>query len=220
MSAHLTNYLVHFSNALMLVSYSVRNIFVAALVCRGRRSHQHSLLPLSARYPLATSRLGKRVHCYQSISNLAHLFGTPSGSAFRRQQKLYSLGFRVLRPREFVSLVLAGEWKSAAPGDKVLTEGKPVSSICIAISGTVQIRRQDKDVMALKPGYLIGLGLALSGQPSPLDAIFTESARYLCWPLSNIGIPGEEARAPRHAAKSREPRPRRKARRADVDVSR
>jgi hypothetical protein len=27
--------------------------------------------------------------------------------------KLYELGFRSLRPREFVSLLLAGEWKSA-----------------------------------------------------------------------------------------------------------
>jgi hypothetical protein len=34
---------------------------------------------------------------------------------------VYAKGFQSLRPREFVSLVLAGEWKNAAAGDKVLT---------------------------------------------------------------------------------------------------
>lgn len=32
------------------------------------------------------------------------------------EQKLYDLGFRSLRPREFVSLSLVGAWKSARPG--------------------------------------------------------------------------------------------------------
>jgi hypothetical protein len=39
------------------------------------------------------------------------------------EQKLYDMGFQSLRPREFVSLVLAGEWKNAAAGDKVLNGG-------------------------------------------------------------------------------------------------
>jgi CRP-like cAMP-binding protein len=102
------------------------------------------------------------------------------------EQKLYDMGFRSLRPREFVSLVLAGEWKTTAPGDQVLTEGKPVSSICVAVSGAMQIRRQDKEVMALGLGHLIGTGLALTGTPSPIGAVFTESARYLCWSLGNL----------------------------------
>lgn len=43
--------------------------------------------------------------------------------------ELYRMGFSSLRPREFISLLLAGEWKTAAAGDAVLTEGKPVSTI-------------------------------------------------------------------------------------------
>jgi hypothetical protein len=33
---------------------------------------------------------------------------------------------------------------------------------------------------------LIGTALALTGDPSPVDATFTEPGRYMCWPLYNI----------------------------------
>jgi CRP-like cAMP-binding protein len=102
------------------------------------------------------------------------------------EQKLYDMGFGSLRPREFVSLLMAGEWKTAAAGEAVLAEGKPVSSICIAISGNLQVHKDGKDVMPLKPGHVIGTAFALTGQPSPIAVIFTEPARYFCWPLSNI----------------------------------
>lgn len=102
------------------------------------------------------------------------------------ERKLYEMSFKSLRPREFVSLLMAGEWKTAAAGDTVLTEGKPVESICIAISGKLKIRKQGKDVMPLNPGYLIGTALAFTGQPSPLGAMFTEPARYFSWQLGNI----------------------------------
>jgi CRP-like cAMP-binding protein len=185
-SAHLTNYLVHFSNALMLVSYSVRNILWLrwfAVAAALTNIPYFLSQPVILWPPVIWASVFTAINLYQ-ISRI-YLERRPVVLS-EDEQKLFSLGFSALRPREFVSLVLAGEWKSAAPGNKILTEGKPVSSICIAIAGTVQIRKQDKDVMALKPGYLIGLGLALSGQPSPVDAILTESARYLCWPLSNI----------------------------------
>ena len=46
--------------------------------------------------------------------------------------------------------------------------------------------KDGKDVMVLKPGHLIGTALALTGQPSPIAATFTEAARYFVWPLGNI----------------------------------
>jgi hypothetical protein len=35
-------------------------------------------------------------------------------------------------------------------------------------------------------GHLIGETLALTGDPSPVDATFTGTARYMCWPLQSI----------------------------------
>src|SRR5262245_59697268 len=102
------------------------------------------------------------------------------------EQRLYDLAFRSLRPREFVSLALIGEWKSAPAGDRVLTEGQAVSSVCIAVAGTVRVRREGRDLGVIEPGHLVGTALALTGDPSPVEGTFTTSARYMSRPLQSI----------------------------------
>jgi hypothetical protein len=39
------------------------------------------------------------------------------------EQTLYDMGFQTLRPRQFLSFVVTGEWKDARPGDQVLADG-------------------------------------------------------------------------------------------------
>jgi CRP-like cAMP-binding protein len=102
------------------------------------------------------------------------------------EQKLYDLGFRSLRPREFVSLSLVGEWKTAEAGERLVTEGEPVSGLCISITGSADVRKQGQRVETLRPGQIIGTALALSGDPSPVEVTFTEPARYMRWPLPSL----------------------------------
>jgi len=102
------------------------------------------------------------------------------------ERTLYDMAFRSLRPREFVSLALIGEWRTAAAGDRVVTSGRPVSHLCIAISGTVRVHCDDTEVGVLRPGNLIGTALALTGDPSPVDGTFTTTARYMSWPLQTL----------------------------------
>jgi len=102
------------------------------------------------------------------------------------ERRLYELGFQSLRPREFVSLTLAGEWKNAAPGERILIEGEPVSRLCVAITGRAHVDRQGQRIGTLEPGNIVGSALALTGLPSPVDATFTEPARYMSWPLSSL----------------------------------
>jgi CRP-like cAMP-binding protein len=102
------------------------------------------------------------------------------------EQKLYDLGFRSLRPREFVSLSLVGEWKNAEPGERVMTEGEPVSCLSIPITGSADVHRRGERIGALTPGHIIGTALALTGEPSPVAVTFTEPARYMRWPLPSL----------------------------------
>ena len=102
------------------------------------------------------------------------------------EQKLYDLGFRSLRPREFVSLSLVGEWKSAEGGERVMTEGEPVSCLCIPISGSADVRRRGERIGAVRPGNIIGTALALTGEPSPVEVTFTEPTRYVRWSLPSL----------------------------------
>ena len=81
---------------------------------------------------------------------------------------------------------MVGEWRSGVLGDKLLVQGRPSGSIFVAISGAVEVRRGERTIATLAPGQTVGMAPALLGEPSPVDAVFIEPARYICWPLSHI----------------------------------
>jgi len=186
MTFHAADYLVHFSNILLLVSYSVRDILWLrwfAVAAALTNMPYFLLQPTVLWPPILWALVFTAINLYQ-ISRI-YLERRPVVLS-ADEQTLYDLGFRSLRPREFVSLVLVGEWKSAAPGHKILSEGQPVMRLCIAIAGSAEVHKQGKRVGVLEPGQMIGTSLALTGAQSPVDATFTEPARYISWPVESL----------------------------------
>ena len=186
MQIQAVDYLVHFSNALLLVSYSVRDILwlrwfavAAALTNMPYFLLQHTVLwP-----PVLWALVFTAINLYQ-ISRI-YLERRPVVLS-DDERRLYDLGFQSLRPREFVSLTLVGEWKSASAGERILIEGEPVSRLCVAITGRADVRKQGQRIGTLEPGHLIGTALALMGASSPVEATFTEPSRYMSWPVSSL----------------------------------
>ena len=178
--------LVHASNILLLVSYSVRDILwlrwfavAAALV-----NIPYFLLQGSILWPPVLWAVVFTVINLYQIARIYHerrpVVLSPD------EQKLYDLAFRSLRPREFLALALLGEWKDAVSGQKVLSEGEAVSTICVPISGSVQVSKRGKPLGVFEPGQLIGTSMALTGNESLVDASFTSNARYMSWPLGSL----------------------------------
>ena len=137
-----TDYLVHFSNILLLVSYSVRDILwlrwfaVAAAIT----NTPYFLLQETVLWPpVMWAAVFTAINLYQ-IARI-YLERRPVVLA-PDEQKLYDLAFRSLRPREFLSLALAGDWKDAVAGERLLTEGEAASQVCIPVAGTVDVRRR------------------------------------------------------------------------------
>jgi hypothetical protein len=60
---------------------------------------------------VATGGLGLGVRGDQPAADCAHLRRAPTRGAGARGAKLYDLSFSSLRPREFLSLAMVGEWK-------------------------------------------------------------------------------------------------------------
>lgn len=186
MNAHFAEYLVHFSNVLMLVSYSVRDILWLRwfAVAAALTNIPYFLLQRDVLWPPVLWAL---VFTTINVFQIARIYLERRPVVLSDdEQRLYDMGFRSLRPREFVSLMLVGEWKDGVGGNRILTEGQPVASICIAISGSLEVRRRNEYLTTLQPGQIIGTALALTGGISPVDAAFTGPARYICWPLSGI----------------------------------
>lgn len=186
MSLQPADYLVHFSNLLLLVSYSVRDILwlrwfaVAAAL---------TVIPYYLAQPVVLwpPVLWGSVFMAINLWQIARIYIERRPVVLSAdEQTLYDMGFHALRPREFVSLVLAGEWRDAEPGERVVEEGKPVEAVCIAIAGIAEVRRQGATIGRLVPGQLIGTALALTGEASAIEARFAERARYVRWPLANL----------------------------------
>ena len=102
------------------------------------------------------------------------------------EQRLYELTFQRFEPREFLKLLKLGEWRTAQKGDKILTLGDPITQIAVPVAGTVSAGDEESEVAQLGPGELIGAGIALTGQPSFINARFAEDARYMSWSLTDI----------------------------------
>ena len=186
MSLQPADYLVHLSNLLLLVSYSVRDILwlrwfaVAAAL---------TVIPYYLAQPdvLWPPVIWGTVFMVINLWQIGRIYFERRPVVLSAdEQKLYDMGFRALRPREFVSLVLVGEWRDAVSGEKVLEEGRPVESVGIAITGDVEIRRRGAIMGKLAPGNVIGTALALTGEPSPIEATFASPGRYIRWPLVNL----------------------------------
>jgi hypothetical protein len=188
MNVQPSDYLVHFSNVLLLVSYSVRDILWLRwfAVAAALTNIPYFLVQGTVLWPPVLWAL---------VFTAINLFQITRIYLERRpvvlsedEQKLYDLSFRSLRPRDFVSLALMGEWKSAGAGERVMVEGKPVSHLCIAITGDATVYKLGQRMGALSPGYIIGTAFALTGDPSPFDVTFTEPARYMRWSLPSLRL--------------------------------
>jgi Popeye-like protein len=186
MSSHAMDYLVHFSNILLLVAYSVRDILWLRwfAVAAALTNIPYFLLQPDVLWPPVMWAL---VFTAINLFQIARIYMERRPVVLSPdERRLYDMGFQALRPREFISLVLAGEWKDGAAGDRVLAEGQPVGAICIAISGMMEVRRRGARLGVLEPGHLIGNALALTGAASSVDAVFTEPGRYMSWPLASL----------------------------------
>ena len=114
MSIHVTEYLVHFSNILMLVSYSVRDILWLrwfAVAAALTNIPYFLVRPERLWPPVLWALVFTTINLLQILR--IYLERRPV-TLSEDEQKLYDMGFRSLRPREFVSLMLAGECCSGA----------------------------------------------------------------------------------------------------------
>lgn len=188
MSIIAPEYFTHFSNILLLVAYSVRDILwlrcfavAAALI-----NIPYFLLQQNVLWPPVMWAIVFMI--INSFQIVRILWERRPVVLTAEERALYDLGFHALKPRDFVSLITVGRWQNAAAGDTFLTEGKPVEAIGIAISGTIQLRRKTRTLGDLKPGRVVGTTSALLGQPSLVDAVFVEPARYIRWSVADIQV--------------------------------
>jgi hypothetical protein len=141
--------LVHGSNLLLLVSYSVRDVLwlrwfaVAAAV---------TVIPYYLIQPviLWPPVLWGGVFTAINLLQIGRIYAERRPIVLSKDEReLYAHGFAGLRSREFISLVIAGEWKDAETGQQLINEGESVTAICVAIAGSVEVYRKGERLAVL-----------------------------------------------------------------------
>jgi len=186
MNIQAADYLVHFSNILLLVSYSVRDILWLRwfAVAAALTNIPYFLVQGTVLWPPVLWAL---VFTSMNLYQIARIYLERRPVVLSAdEQTLYDLAFRSLRPREFVSLALAGEWRSAEAGERIVTEGQPASHLCILITGSADVRKRGESIGTMRPGQIVGTALAFTGAPSPVDMALPGPARYMRWSLPSL----------------------------------
>jgi hypothetical protein len=180
------DYLVHASNILLLLSYSVRDMLwlrwfavAAAIIVIPYYLAQPTVLwP-----PIAWGMVFTIINLVQ----IARIYWERRPVVLSaEEQRLYDLSFATLRPRDFLSFAMTGEWKDAQPGETILVRERRVDAIAIAIDGEVDVHQDGKLLGTMKPGEAVGLALAFTQDPSPIDAAFRARGRYIRWQVDAI----------------------------------
>jgi hypothetical protein len=178
--------LVHGSNILLLVAYSVRDILWLRwfAVAAALTNMPFFLLQDTILWPPV---IWAAIFTAINLAQIWRIYRERRPVVLGEdEQALYDLGFRGIRPREFLALAMEGSWSDAPIGTQVLTAGAPAGSVCIAIRGRVGMSRGGNALGVLEPGDLIGVTMVLTGEPSPVDARFEEPGRYICWPTPRL----------------------------------
>src|SRR5499426_875034 len=125
LSIHPADYLVHFSNVLLLVSYSVRDILWLRwfAVAAALTNIPYFLVQETVLWPpVLWASVFTAINLYQ----IARIYMERRPVVLSAdQQALYDLAFHSLRPRDFLSLALVGEWCDAEVGQRLHTTGDP-----------------------------------------------------------------------------------------------
>jgi hypothetical protein len=107
---------------LLLISYPVRCCGCDGLALPPLSPHlPYHLAQEEVLWPLVLWAL---VFTALNFYQIARIYAEPRPVVLSAdEQTLYDMGFQTLRPRQFLSFVVTGEWKDARPGDQVLADG-------------------------------------------------------------------------------------------------
>ncbi len=163
------NYLVDLSSVLTLISFSVRSMVVLRFLAIGA---QLTFIPycLMQPTPLWTPIVWNLLFMGVNVVNLVILMLEKRPVVLNAdEQKLYSLAFKTLKPREFLALTRIGEFRDGAAGEAVIVQGEQSPHISILIDGKASIyvdQKRIKELTLVKVNYLASSPSCLANRNS------------------------------------------------------
>lgn len=97
------------------------------------------------------------------------------------EKRLHVLAFRSLRPRELLRMSRVARWRTAQPGEVLISKGDISNQLLLVFHGVLKVAQEGQVKTHLRDGQFAGEMSLLSGKPHSADVIAGEETQYLVW---------------------------------------
>ena len=174
----------HVANALLLISYAVKEILWLRLVTVV--AGVMAIVAMARSDAAAPAFAWQGVFLAINLARLAQLVHERRPVALPPDaRRLATSVFPALRPRELLRLLDVGEICEHAPGAQVIQKGEPLAHLAIVIDGTARVQLA-KSAVELGHGAFIGELSYLTGKPPAADVVAASALRCVRWPIAAL----------------------------------
>jgi len=98
-----------------------------------------------------------------------------------KDKELYETMFNKLSPVEYLKITKIADWITFKDGERIITEGEPVTNLTLIYNGTVDVAVRKKKVAELKDGQFVGEMSFLTEKPATATCIVKYDTECLVW---------------------------------------
>jgi CRP-like cAMP-binding protein len=100
--------------------------------------------------------------------------------------ELCELVFRLVSPREMISLLKIGTWETAEANECLIAVGSEMDKLMLIQSGRACLIVDGAKTQIINPGQFVGSISFITDEIAPADFVALESTRYLQWDKSSL----------------------------------
>jgi hypothetical protein len=102
------------------------------------------------------------------------------------EKRLCELVFRLISPREMISLLKIGTWETAEANECLISGGSKLDKLMLIQSGQACLMVDGAKTQIIDPGQFMGSISFVTDEIAPADFVTLEPTRYLQWDKSSL----------------------------------
>jgi hypothetical protein len=178
--------LIHSANLIYLVSYVMRDILwlrIFTVIAAACLVLYFYFLP----EPLLTSVYWNILFITLNVYWIARLLLERRPVQLTADEKqLCELVFRLVSPREMISLLKIGTWETAEANECLIASGSELDKLMLIQSGQACLIVDSVETQTVNPGQFMGSVSFITDEIAPADFVALEPMRYLRWDKSSL----------------------------------
>ena len=179
-------HLIHVANALILVSFCLKEILwlrLLSILASISFILYFLYLPQPLMAPVAWNALFAVVNIVQIIRLV--LERRPA-KLNREEQHLHQLAFSEIDARDFERMIRLADWRSEENGAVIVRNGEKLEELLLLMEGRLSVISGSKSVRRIEPGQFVGEMSYLAGGTPTVDIVADEGTRIVAWPGSGL----------------------------------